>query len=189
MPLRGLRMAPFVATCFVLMLAPTVLIAAPADAAIACSDRAPQPGSFATLCVTRIRIRDAETTDRVRMRGEFALAAGSQGIDPAAEPVSLRLSTPAGVFYHLSVGPGSFDTRGTPGNRRWVLTDTARDSTGVERLVILEQGEFILVERPVNLPTLAFSSTTFELIIGATFGSVNMEMVESPPGSGSWRLK
>ena len=46
---------------------------------------------------------DHKPEDRLRFRAEYALGTGTNGIDPTTEPVAIKLSTSAGVFYQQTL--------------------------------------------------------------------------------------
>jgi hypothetical protein len=51
------------------------------------------------LTFNGFRVRDTDSADRLRFRAEYALGTGTNGIDPTTEPVTIKLSTSAGVFF------------------------------------------------------------------------------------------
>lgn len=99
----------------------------------------PPAGIQGALNFTRLRIRDTDSTDRLRFRTDFSLGAGTNGIDPAIEPVAIKLSTPAGPFYEQV--PSGFTLEAGGGTRkRYALNATERARTGIERLEIKDEG-------------------------------------------------
>ena len=127
--------------------------------------------------------------DRVRMRAAFTLAAGSDGINPVTEQVTLRMSTTSGEFYSANLPPGSFELHGNESPGRWALTDTARQSTGIERFdILLSKKEIVFVNRGTTLPTQNYTNVTVELAIGNDSGTGVATLIEQPAGSGRWRV-
>ena len=49
-----------------------------------------------TLAPTHMRIRDTDSSDRLRLRADFTLGGTSNGLNPASEPMQITLSTPLG---------------------------------------------------------------------------------------------
>ncbi len=148
--------------------------------------------------LTRIdlRIHDVTSNDRLRFRADFALGAGTDGIDPAIEPVRVRLSTPAGgVFYPSPTNDFNpltgFDAKGTAPRRRWSLSPGERARTGIERFDIDENadhsGGVSLRDAMTNVPAMDYSTVHVEIAIGDDELSGTVQLVESPPGSGRWR--
>lgn len=91
------------------------------------------------LTFTSFGVNDA--VDRIRFRADYTLGSGSDGTNPAAEPVTIKLSTPGGwQFYpEPDFNPlNGFDVQGRAPKRRWTLNDGERARTGIERLVFDE---------------------------------------------------
>jgi hypothetical protein len=162
------------------------------------SERVAQPVA-GMLTFTRFRLRDTDSVDRIRFRADYALGSGSNGIDPAAEPVTIKLSTPgAGQFYPSpDFNPlNGFDVHGRVPKRRWTLNDAERARTDIERLVFDEDpnnsGGVFLRDFRTNLADFDYSTVNVEITIGTgaapdrLTGTANL--VERPPGSGKWRL-
>lgn len=146
------------------------------------------------LTFTRLRIRDTDSTDRLRFRADYALGTGTNGIDPTTEPVTIKLSTPSGVFYEQTLN--GFVVNGKAPKRRWKLNDAERARTGIEQLLIDEDpgnsGSIFLRDVRTDFWDDYFGVVSAEIIIGA--GSLadkltgTAQLVEIPPGSGKWRL-
>jgi hypothetical protein len=152
------------------------------------------------LSFTRFRLRDADSVDRLRFRADYTLGAGSNGINPAAEPVTIKLSTPAGGQFYPSpdFNPlAGFDVHGAVGKRRFTLSDAERARTGIERLDFDEDpnnsGGVFLRDFRTDLDDSDYSIVNVEVSIGTgtaqdkLTGTANL--VERPFGSGKWRLK
>lgn len=153
-----------------------------------------------TLNFTRFRLRDADSVDRIQFRADYALGAGSNGINPANEPVTIKLSTPSGGQFYPSPdfnALSGFDVQGAAGKQRWTLNDGERARTGIERLVFDQdpnnRGSIFLRDFRSNLADADFSVVKVEIIIGTgttadrLTGTANL--VEKPAGSGRWRLE
>ncbi|MGQ0723137.1 MAG: hypothetical protein ACT4PE_16430 [Candidatus Eiseniibacteriota bacterium] len=149
-----------------------------------------------TLVFTRFRVHDSDSTDRLRFRADFALGAGTDGIDPATEAVWVRLSTPSGgVFYPPPANDFNpitgFDVHGTAPRRRWSISPDEKARTGIERFDIDEDpndsGGVSLRDATANVPAGDYSTVDVEIIIGDDELTGTMQLVESPPGSGHWR--
>lgn len=162
------------------------------------SERVVQPTS-GTLNFTRFRIRDSDSVDRLRFRADYTLGATSNNIDPAAEPVTIKLSTPAGGQFYPSPDFNpltGFEVQGNTPRRRWSLGDNERARTSIERFAFDEDpnktGAVFLRDFRTNLATADFSTVNVEITIGTgamqdkLTGTANM--VERPFGSGRWRL-
>lgn len=151
------------------------------------------------LNFTRFRLRDSDSVDRIQLRADYTLGSGSDGINLAAEPVTIKLSTPAGGQFYPSpdFNPLSgFDVQGAAGKRRWTLNDSERARIGIERLVFDEDpnnnGSIFLRDFRANLADADFSTVNVEITIGtgATADKLTgtASLVQKPAGSGSWRL-
>jgi hypothetical protein len=147
------------------------------------------------LTFTHFRIRDDDTTDRLRFRADYTLGSGSDGIDPAAEGVTLKLSTPAGGQFYPSPDFNpihGFQTHGNAPHRRWTLTAAEKARTGIEQLEITEgsasSGNMFLRDRSINLPDGDYSTVNAEVTIGSDRLTGTVHLVEKKPGSGKWRM-
>jgi hypothetical protein len=151
------------------------------------------------LNFTRLRLRDADSVDRIQFRADYTLGSGSDGINPAVEPVTIKLSTPVGGQFYPSpdFNPLSgFNVQGALGKRRWTLNDSERARTSIERLVFDENpnnnGSVFLRDFRTNLADADFSTVNVEITIGTGAAADKLtgtaSMVEKPAGSGSWRL-
>jgi hypothetical protein len=142
------------------------------------------------LSVTHFRLRDADSPDRVRFRADFTLGSGSNGIDPATQPVSIALTTAAGQFYP---SPDFNPLSGfIPMKRRWTLNDAERVRSGIERLDIDINsdgtGAVFLRDVRTTLPTLDYSTVGVHVLIGDDLITGTAHLVEKPLGSGRWRF-
>jgi hypothetical protein len=162
------------------------------------SERVVQPVA-GTLSFTRFRLRDSDSVDRIQLRADYTLGTGSNGINPAVEPVTIQLSTPGGGQFYPSpdFNPlNGFDVQGAVGKRRWTLNDAERLRTGIERCNFdehpMNSGSVFLRDFRTNLADANFSTVNVEITIGTgaaedkLTGTVNL--VEKPLGSGRWRL-
>jgi hypothetical protein len=151
------------------------------------------------LSVTHLRLRDSDSVDRIQIRADYTLGTGSNGINPAVEPVTIKLSTPAGGQFYPSpdFNPlNGFDVQGNVGKRRWKLNDAERLRTGIEQCHFDEDpnnsGGFFLRDFRTNLVDADFSTVNVEITVGTgaaedkLTGTANL--VERPFGSGKWRL-
>ena len=121
-----------------------------------------------TLTFTRFRIRDTDSTDKLVFRADYTLGAASNGIDPAVEPVTIKLSTIGGTFYSQTLN--GFTVRGKAPRRRWTLNDSERARTGIEQLVIDEDphnaGGIFLRDIGIALDDAFFGTANAEITIG-----------------------
>lgn len=151
------------------------------------------------LSFTRLRLRDADSVDRIQFRADYTLGSGSDGINPAVEPVTIKLSTPVGGQFYPSpdFNPlNGFNVQGAVGKRRWTLNDSERARTGIERCDFDENpnnsGSVFLPDFRASLADADFSTVNVEITIGTGAAADKLtgtaSMVEKPAGSGSWRL-
>lgn len=151
------------------------------------------------LTFTSFRLRDVDSIDRVMFRADYELAAGSDGIDPAVEPVTIKLSTPAGGQFYPSpdFNPlDGFDVQRQAPRRRWTLDDAERARTGIEQFLFDEDpdnsGGVTLRDFRADLAEADYSIVDVEITVGTgaaqdrLTGTVNL--VERPAGSGRWRF-
>ena len=157
----------------------------------------PQTG---VLNFTQFRVRDSDSVDRIRFRADYALASNSDGINPAVEPVTVKLSTPwAGQFYPA---PGfnplnGFGVQRQPPKRRWTLTDAERARSGIEHLVFDEDpnksGAISLRDFRTTIPPGDYSMVYVEITIGAGATADKLtgtvQLVEKRAGSCNWQLE
>jgi len=150
-----------------------------------------------TVNFTALRLNDTDSTDRVRFRSDYSLGAGSSGIDPSTQPVTLRLSTPnGGQFYPPPAADfnplDGFNVQGTVGKRRWTLNDSERTRTGIESLTFDEStatmGAISLRDSKASIPNVDFSKVTVEVDVASNQLAGSAALVQKPAGSGSWRL-
>ena len=151
------------------------------------------PSFLLGLSLNRVRVRE-ETEDVLRLRANFTPDQCGDGIDPAAEPVSVVVSTPIGNVYPAApnvfpIVPGEFELVEDPTGRRWQLTAAARERTGIERFDIDDRdGSIVFVDRLTSLPTQAYQHLIVELTIGNDTGRAESTLVEEPCGSGRWHV-
>ena len=151
------------------------------------------------LNFTQLRLNDADSADRIRLRADYTLGSGSDGINPGTEPVTIKLSTPAGGQFYPApdFNPlNGFEVQGQALKRRWTLNDAERARTSIERLVFDEgannSGGIFLRDFRTSISNADFSIVNIEITIGAgatqdrLTGTANL--VQTQPGSGSWRL-
>jgi hypothetical protein len=149
------------------------------------------PTTF-TLSLSEIQLRAAGAPDKVQVQGTFQLAGASDGIDPAAQPVSLRLSTPAGEFYP-ALASGLMPISGfdvTPTG--WAISATEKRRTGIQSFVIDRTPtgfSFSLVDTGTALPALDYTAVSVELVIGNDAGSASASLRQWPASSGNWQLR
>ena len=162
------------------------------------SERVVQPVA-GELNFTRFRLRDTDSVDRIQFRADYTLGSGSDRINPAVEPVTIKLSTATGGQFYPSpdFNPlNGFGVQGADGRRRWTLNDSERARTGIERLNFDEgpnnSGSVFLRDFRANLAGADFSMVNVEITIGT--GPMADKLVgtaslgQKPVGSGSWRL-
>ena len=153
----------------------------------------PQPPVQGALTPTVLRIRDSDSTDKVRFRADYQLDAGAAAIDPTTQPVKVTLSTAsAGVFYTKTIS--GFDVRGRAPNRRWTATAAARAAAGIDACVIDEDpnnsGSSFLRDVNTTVAMADFTDTSIEVLIGDDRLTGSATMVEKPiQGGGRWRLQ
>lgn len=162
------------------------------------SEKVAQPATGA-LNFTQFRVRDTDSADRLRFRADYALGATSNGINPAAEPVTIKLSTPSGEQFYPSpdFNPLSgFNAQGRTPRRRWTLADAERARSGIEQLVFDEDpnnsGGVSLRDFRAAIPPGDHSVVNVEITIGTGATADRLtgtaSLVEKPEGSGRWRL-
>jgi len=152
----------------------------------------PQPPVQGTLTPTVLRLRDSDSTDKVRLRADYQLNQGAATIDPTTQPVRLTLSTAAGVFSTKTIT--GFDVRGRVPNRRWTASAAARAAAGIDACVIDEDpnngGSFFLRDVNTTVAMADFTNTSIEVLIGDDRLTGSATMVEKPiNGGGRWRLQ
>ena len=146
------------------------------------------------LTFTRFRIRDTDSTDKLVFRADYTLGATSNGIDPATEPVTIKLSTIGRTFYSQTLN--GFTVRGQTPRRRWTLNDAERLRTGIDQLVIDEDphnsGGLFLRDVGIALDDAFFGTVNAEITIGTGALADKLtgiaQLVERRPGSGNWRF-
>jgi len=151
----------------------------------------PDPG---TLAFTSFRVRDFQSTDRLRFLADFKLRVNTNGINPSTEQVTVRLFTAAGDIYNQTLN--GFSVKGQAPRRRWLLNDSERARTGIERFEIDEDpsnsGTIFL--RDVNAETgnSSFDTVRAEIVIGTGAAADKLtgaaNLIQKPVGSGKWRF-
>jgi hypothetical protein len=160
------------------------------------SEKVAQPAT-GTLNFTQFRIRDADSAHRVQFRADYTLGAASNGINPAAEPVTIKLSTPSGGQFHPSpdFNPlNGFSAQGRAPKRRWTLTDAERARGGIEQLIFDEDpnnsGGVSLRDFRAAIPPGDYSVVNVEITIGTGTTADRLtgtaSLVEHSAGSGRW---
>jgi hypothetical protein len=152
-----------------------------------------------TFNFRRFRLRDTDSPDRIQFLADYALGSGSDGINPAVEAVTIKLSTPAGGQFYPSpdFNPLSgFQVQGATPKRLWMLNAGERARTSIERLIFDEDpnnsGAILLRDFRTNLADADYSIVNVEITIGTgatadkLTGTANL--VQRPAGSGRWRL-
>lgn len=150
------------------------------------------------LIFTSFRLLDS--VDRVSFRADYTLGATSNGINLAGEPVTIKLSTPAGGQFYPSpdFNPlNGFNVQGTAPKRRWTLTDAERARSGIEQLIFEEDpnnsGGISLRDFRAAIPPGDYSMVQVEITIGAGPTADRLTgtayLAQRPAGSGRWRLQ
>ena len=128
--------------------------------------------------------------EKVHFEGIFTLDAGSDGIDPAAEGVELRLFKPDGTRVYpvgIDTMPIAFEASSTG----WTITPAEKNRTGIQAFTITGTADpmqfgFKLVDTRSGLQASDYSNVQLKLDIGNDSGSVAMNLVQS--SNGLWRL-
>ena len=158
------------------------------------SERVVQPVAGG-LSFTSFRLMDS--VDRISFRADYTLGSGSDGINPATETVTIRLSTSSGGQFYPAPDMNpltGFETHGRWPKRRWTLSDAERARTGIERLVIDENsnnsGGISLRDMAAILPDADYATVIVEITIGtgATADRLTGTMSLTQDSSGRWRL-
>ncbi len=121
------------------------------------------------------------------------------GINPATEPVTIKLSTPGGWEFYSSpdFNPvNGFDLRGRSPQRRWLLSDAERARTGIEQIIFDEDqgnsGGISVRDFRTEIPPGDYSMINVEITIGTGATADRLmgivQLGEKPVGSGRWRL-
>lgn len=148
------------------------------------------PRIFAiTLTTTRCDLFP-NAAEKIHVEGTLALDAGSDGIDPAAEGVELRLFKPDGTRVY-PVGIDTMPITFAPAANGWEITAGEKNRTGIQAFTITgtadpRQFGFKLVDTRSGLQASDYSNVRLKLDIGNDSGSVAMNLVQS--SNGLWRL-
>lgn len=145
------------------------------------------------LTFSRFRVRDFESNDRLRFKADFKLGASTNGINPGAEQVTVRLWTAAGEFYNQVLN--GFTVKGQAPRRRWTLNDAERTRTGLERFDIDEDpdssGALFLRDVRDDPGIGSFQTVNAEIVIGAGVAADKLlgiaTLMEQRDGTGKWR--
>lgn len=146
-----------------------------------------------TLTVTKLQLRVGDANEKVHVGASFTLAMGSDGINPATQPVSLKLSTPTGGQFYpapandfMPINGFDFDPNSTP--PKWSINAAEKQRTGVQSFDILEGFSLNLVDTKAQLGTRDYSQVIIDFRVGNDIGSAEVQLVENPVGSGNWQL-
>jgi len=159
-----------------------------------------------TLVFTHFRLRDVDSVDRIRFRADYTLGASSDGINPSVEPVTIKLSTPAGGQFYPPVDYGypspdfnpliGFDVQRRAPRRRWTLNDAERARTGIEQLLFDEDpnrsGSVFLRDFRTDFLDADYATVDVEISIGTGAAADRLtgtaHLMERRFASGRWRL-
>jgi hypothetical protein len=154
-----------------------------------------QRASAATIAVAAggllaPRALAAETDDIVQVRGHFLLGAASTGIDPATQPVSLRLLVPSGERVYPSATDFMPVTGFVPTADGWSLSSAEKSRTGLQAFEITRTDEpgrfaFSLVDTQTPLAVRDYGLVWVELTIGDDAGEAPRALTER---NGTWTL-
>lgn len=137
------------------------------------------------------RIAAAETMDDiVHVRGAFALGAASSGIDPATEPVALRLVVPPGDRVYPAGTDFMPITGFVPTADGWALSSAEKARTGLQAFDIRRTEQpgrftFNFVDTQTPLAIRNYGVVWLELTIGDDSGKANAALVER---NSTWAL-
>lgn len=138
-----------------------------------------------------VALADKTTTDDiVKVQGEFVLGLASDGIDPATQPVSLRLLVPPGDRVYPAGTDFMPVTGFVPTRTGWTLSRAEKRRTGLQAFDIKRTAEpgrftFDLVDRRTHLADRDYSVVWIELTIGDDTGEADETLVER---HGNWTL-
>ncbi len=142
------------------------------------------------LLVPRIAAAEGIEDDIVHVRGAFVLGAASGGIDPATEPVALRLLVPPGDRVY----PAGTDFMPITGFVRtadgWALSSGEKARTGLQAFDIRRTDQpgrftFNFVDTQTPLAVRNYGVVWVELTIGDDGGKAHAAMVER---NATWAL-
>jgi hypothetical protein len=128
------------------------------------------------------------TDDVVRIRGEFTLGAGSNGIDPATQPVALRLIVPPGDRVYPGETAVMPVTGFVPTADGWALSSAEKERTGIQAFDISRTNEpgryaFNFVDTRTDLAVRNYDVVRVELRIGDDAGEAHESLAEQ---NGTW---
>lgn len=135
-------------------------------------------------------VRAAETDDIVKVQGQFLLGPASDGIDPATQPVSLRLLVPPGERVYPSATDFMPITGFVPTADGWALSSTEKTRTGLQAFDITRTDEpgrfaFNLVDTQTPLAPRDYGLVWVELTIGDDSGEAARALAER---NATWTL-
>ena len=128
--------------------------------------------------------------DFVHVKGEFTLGAASHGIDPATQPVSLRLLVPPGHRVYPSESDIMPITGFVPTADGWAISSAEKARTGLQAFDISRTEEpgrfaFNFVDTSTDLAVRDYDVVWVDLRIGDDAGNAHETLVEK---NGSWTL-
>jgi hypothetical protein len=131
-----------------------------------------------------------ETDDIVRVQGEFLISPASAGIDPATEPVALRLLVPPGDRVYPPGTDFMAVTGFVPTADGWALSDAEKTRTGlqafdIKRTAVPGRFTFNFVDTRTPLAAGSYGVVWVELTIGDDAGEADEALVER---NGTWTL-
>jgi hypothetical protein len=131
-----------------------------------------------------------EMNDIVRVQGEFLIGPASAGIDPATEPVALRLLVPPGDRVYPAGTDFMPVTGFVPTADGWALSDAEKTRTGLQAFDIRRTGDpgrftFNFVDTQTPLAARDYGLVWVELTIGDDAGEADEALVER---NGTWTL-
>ena len=132
----------------------------------------------------------AETDDIVKVQGRFLLAAAGTGIDPATQPVSLRLLVPPGARVYPSGTDFMPITGFVPTAGGWALSRAEKTRTGLQAFDITRTDQpggytFNIVDTQTPVAARDYSVVVVELTIGDDAGEAANTLVER---NSTWTL-
>ena len=128
--------------------------------------------------------------DSVEIQGEFLLDPASNGIDPATQPVALRLLVPPGDRVYPEGTDFMPITGFVPTAEGWSISRAEKRRTGLESFNITRTPQpgrfaFDLVDRRTTLAVRNYGVVWVELTIGDDAGEADEGLVER---NGVWAL-
>jgi hypothetical protein len=143
-----------------------------------------------TLAPTRCDLFP-NASEKVHIEGSFTLDQSTDGINPGAQPVALRLYGPDGSRVY-PVGTDKMPVGLEPTSTGWQITAAEKERTGIQEFTITGtsnpmQFAFKLLDTQTNLPESDYSQVSAEITIGNDSGRVQMTLVRA--SNGLWRLQ